>query len=60
MYVVVSIYIFTYIYNGNFRLFAKTENGKWKFVFLGRQTINGTVIDDCCFSKRGHLYWYGN
>ncbi len=26
--------------NGNFRLFAVNRNGKRKFVFLGRQTIN--------------------
>jgi hypothetical protein len=25
--------------NGNFRLFS--ANGKWKFVFLGQQTMNG-------------------
>ncbi len=29
--------------------------GKQKFVFLGRQTING--IDVCCFSKRAYP-WY--
>ncbi len=25
----------------NFRLLAANEQGKWKFVFLGLQTING-------------------
>jgi hypothetical protein len=25
----------------NFRLFAANGNGKWNFVFLGWQTING-------------------
>jgi hypothetical protein len=39
----------------NFCLFAANGNGKWKFVFLGRQTTN--IIDDCCFSKCAHL-WY--
>ncbi len=36
----------------NFRLFPEKGNGKWKFVFLGRQTINGNYI--CYFSKRAH------
>ncbi len=27
--------------NGNFRLSAANRNRKWKFVFLGRPTING-------------------
>jgi hypothetical protein len=37
----------------NFCLFAANGNEKWKFVFLGRQTIN--IINDCCFSKCAHL-----
>jgi hypothetical protein len=27
----------------NFRLFAAKENGKWKFFFLVRQTINVAI-----------------
>jgi hypothetical protein len=30
----------------NFRLFAANGNGKRKFVFLGRQTMNGRVSAD--------------
>jgi hypothetical protein len=26
---------------GKLRLFSSNGNGKWKFVFLGQQTING-------------------
>jgi hypothetical protein len=39
----------------DFCLFA--ANGKWKtdVRFFGGQMINGTVIGDCCFSKRAHL-----
>jgi hypothetical protein len=37
-----------------FRLLAAKRNRKLMFVFLGRRMI--TVIDDCCFSKRAHLW----
>ncbi len=39
IYAAVSIYIYIYTENGNLRLFA--PNGRRKFIFLGRQTING-------------------
>ncbi len=29
---------------------------KRKFVFLGRQTINGTLFDVCRLSKHAHLW----
>jgi hypothetical protein len=28
---------------------------KRKFIFLGRLTIKGTIIEVCCVSKRAHL-----
>jgi hypothetical protein len=37
----------------NFGLFVANRNGKWKFVFLGRQKIN--CIINCGLSKRAHL-----
>ncbi len=37
----------------NFPLFAAKGNGKWKFVFLGRQTINSH--QNCCCSQHAHL-----
>jgi hypothetical protein len=40
----------------NFRLFPENGNGKWKFVFLGGQTINGNYV--CYFSKCARLWWY--
>jgi hypothetical protein len=39
--------------NGNFRLLAANGNGKRKFVFLGRQTINGNrrlLFQQTCLS----------
>jgi hypothetical protein len=38
----------------SFHLFAANINGKRKFVFLGRLTINGNW--HCCFSKCAHLW----
>ncbi len=41
----------------NLRLFAVNVKGNRKLVFLGRQKTNGNrVIDNCCFSKRAHLW----
>jgi hypothetical protein len=39
----------------NIRFFPANGNGQRKFVFLGQQTINGTVIDYRFFSKRANL-----
>ncbi len=56
VYVHLYIYICTYIQKTetvNFRLFVANGNGKQKFVFLGRQTINSNrrlLFQQTCLS----------
>ncbi len=65
---IVPFWVYTYIYikkmeTANFRLFGAGGNGKRKFVFLGRQTINGKrclLYQQTCLSmsKKCYVYTY--
>ncbi len=56
--------------NGDWRLLLQTENGNGKLPFVIAANGNGndslfflvgkilTVFNDCCFSKRAHLWDY--
>ncbi len=41
IYIYICIHIYVNTENGHFRLFAANGNGKWNYVFIGRQEING-------------------